>query len=86
MMSVPLETVETSLFGEKIVVDRQFAYDILTAISELHGRLCTKIGDCGDMEEATKIAARLENLCHLYNDAEGLAATIDNRDRRPLEV
>lgn len=86
MMSVPLEMFETLLFGDKIIADRQFAYDMLTAISELHGRLCTKIGECGDMEEATKIAARLENLCHLYNDAEALAATIDNRDVQRLEV
>jgi len=30
--------------GEDIVVDRTAAHEILTMLSELHGRICTEIG------------------------------------------
>lgn len=80
------DTAEILALREELVVDRAFVYDLLTALSELHGRQCAFIGECGDMELATNRAACLESIVHMYNDVEAAAAAIDKRDPQPLEV
>jgi hypothetical protein len=79
------DTLEVLSMGE-IMVDREFVYTLMTALSELHGRYCQFIGTCGDMEFSTKRAECLEDIVHTYNDAESVAARIDNREAQTIEV
>lgn len=70
--------------GQPVALDRQAAYDILTALSELHGRACSEIGTCGDMELANELASRLFGITHAYNHVEKAAAYIDGRDEKSI--
>jgi len=85
-MSKTSDTAEVLPLREEIVADRTFVYDMLSALSELHGRHCAFISECGDMALATNRAACLESIVHLYNDVETVAAKIDDRDANLLEV
>ena len=80
------DTAEVLVLRGEITADHTFVYDMLTALSELHGRQCQFIGECGDMELATNRAGGLEDIVHMYNDVEAVAAIIDKRDPQPLEV
>ena len=66
--------------GVPVELDREATYDILTTLSELHGRRCAEIGKCHDMEEANALAVSLTPLTIAYNAAERVAAVIDDRD------
>lgn len=70
--------------GQPVEMDREAIYDILTALSELHGRICSDIGTCGDMERANQLASRLFGVTQAYNHVERAAAEIDDRDERPI--
>lgn len=78
--------LEICTLHNEIIVDRHFAYALLCGLSELHGRLCTRIGECGDMQEATNLAAQLEDIVHMHNDVELVAAKMDERNPQLLEV
>ena len=66
--------------GETVLADRTFVYELLSGLSELHGRRCADIAACGDMEEATALAKTLEPIVFVYNDVEAAAAILDDRD------
>lgn len=75
-----------NIAGVAVELDRTAAYDILTALSELHGRLCAEIGSCGDMDEANRLATSFAHLTIAYNATETVAASFDSRPPKLLSI
>lgn len=61
-----------SIGGSNIELDEKAAFDLQILLSELHGRRCQQVGECGDMEYATAFASNLQEIwdCHQVIDAE----------------
>jgi len=52
--------------------DEAFVNDLRLAICEYHGRLCKRIGETGDMQQDTALAARLIHVQEVYNQFDGV--------------
>lgn len=55
------------------LLDLEAVNDMLVLLSELHGRICNRIANCGDMEEATQLSALLVAIMQEYKAMEALA-------------
>jgi hypothetical protein len=69
-----------------ISLDRTAVYELMVTLSELHGRRCAEINDCGDMELANKLAGQLGIITVAHNELEQIAASIDKREPALLDV
>lgn len=54
-------------------LDKQAALDIMIALSEFHGRVCSQIGGCGDMDAATAAAPALGQINTVYQVIEAIS-------------
>lgn len=71
--------------GEDIYFNRDYTYSLLALLSEHHGGLCKQIGECHDMEEATRLATELPSIVRAYNSCERHAAVFDSREPNLLD-
>ena len=56
------------------ILDLEAVHDMLALLSALHGRVCSRIASCGDMDEATQLSAYLVPIMQEYRSIESLAA------------
>lgn len=61
-----MQTIDCDIAGNRIALDRQAAYELACMLSELHGRVCSHIGSCGDMDEATDWGKTLFGLSEAH--------------------
>lgn len=81
-----MKTLDINICGVSVPMDRDAIYTLLATLSETHGKLCNEIGNCGDMEVANNRAGQLQDLTRAYNNVEKVAAAMDQRDARLLQV
>lgn len=48
-----------NISGYAVTLDREAAYDLALLLSNLHGRYCSDIEKCGDMDVASDLAQHL---------------------------
>ena len=77
-----METRDVNIGGIPVALDRDGLYTLLSTLSETHGKLCTEIGNCGDMEVANTLSTKLHSLTRAYNIVETVTADLDGREKK----
>ena len=67
-------------------LDRNSAFEIAIALTELHSRRCRQIGECGDMSVANSLARELRNITGAYNDINRITSHFDSIDPDPINI
>lgn len=72
------------IIGSTLVpLDRQAAYDIAIALTELYNRCCNQVTD--DMQESTEAAYAMIEIAQAYNEINLICADIDDIEPEPIE-
>ncbi len=71
--------------GSNIVpLDREAAYSIAIALTELHSRRCNQAMMCGDMQESTEVAFAMIEISRTYNEVNFICSRIDGIPSEPI--
>ena len=80
-------TIRTNLqWVQTVPLDREAAYSIAIALTELHSRRCNQVMMCGDMQESTEAAFAIIEISRAYNEINLICADIDNIQPEPINV
>lgn len=82
----PHNTHAFNIGSHPVPLDREAAYAIAIALTELHSRRCNQVMMCGDMQESTEAAYALIAISRAYNETNRICAEIDGIKPEPINV
>lgn len=82
----PHNTHKFRIGSHLVPLDREAAYAIAIAMSEMHSRRCQQIWMCGDMEESTEAASSLVEIAKAFNEINYICADIDGIQPVPINL